>query len=96
MNAQTGESEYYPLDKVPTWIDQVFDSYMVEQQLVYNGKYRSGFFNSIFGQRGVLQPTDGYNYLALNDDVYMYTGMTSVTSDESNVGFVLVNLYGWT
>lgn len=92
MNAQTGESNYYALDEVPTWIDQVFDSYMVEQQLIYNGKYRSGFLNSIFGQRGVLQPTDGYNYLALDDDVYMYTGMTSVTSDESNVGFVLVNL----
>ncbi len=92
MNAQTGESNYYALDEVPTWIDQVFDSYMVEQQLIYNGKYRSGFLNSIFGQRGVLQPTDGYNYLALDDDVYLYTGMTSVTSDESNVGFVLVNL----
>ncbi len=92
MNAQTGASDYYKLDEAPTWIDQVFDSYMVEEQLIYNGKYRSGFFNSIFGQRGVLQPTDGYNYLALDDDVYMYTGMTSVTSDESNVGFVLVNL----
>ncbi|MBE6787570.1 MAG: CvpA family protein [Ruminococcaceae bacterium] len=92
MNASTGESKYYKLEQVPTWIDQVFDSYMIEQQLVYNGKYRSGFWNSIFGQRGVLQPTDGYNYLALKDDVYMYTGMTSVTSDESNVGFVLVNL----
>ncbi len=92
MNATTGESQYYKLDEVPTWIDQVFDSYMIEEQLIYNGKYRSGFWNSIFGQRGVLQPTDGYNYLALDDDVYMYTGMTSVTSDESNVGFVLVNL----
>ncbi len=92
MNAQTGECEYYKLDKVPTWVDQVFDSDMIEQQLIYNGKYRSGFFNSIFGQRGVLQPTDGYNYLALDDDVYLYTGMTSVTSDESNVGFVLVNM----
>lgn len=92
MNAQTGESTYYKLDEVPTWVDQVFDSTMIEQQLIYNGKYRSGFFNSIFGQRGVLQPTDGYNYLALDDDVYLYTGMTSVTSDESNVGFVLVNL----
>lgn len=92
MNAQTGESTYYKLSEVPTWVDQVFDSYMVEQQLIYNGKYRSGFFNSIFGQRGVLQPTDGYNYLAIDDDVYLYTGMTSVTSDESNVGFVLVNL----
>ena len=92
MNAGNGDSQYYKLEEVPTWIDQVFDSYMIEQQLIYNGKYRSGFWNSIFGQRGVLQPTDGYNYLALKDDVYMYTGMTSVTSDESNVGFVLVNL----
>lgn len=92
MNAQTGESTYYKLSEVPTWVDQVFDSYMVVEQLTYNGKYRSGFWNSIFGQRGVLQPTDGYNYLALKDDVFLYTGMTSVTSDESNVGFVLVNL----
>lgn len=92
LNAQTGESEYYDLEEIPTWVDQVFDSELVIDQLDYNGKYRSGFWNSIFGQKGVLQPTDGYNYLAINDDVYLYTGMTSVTSDESNVGFVLVNL----
>lgn len=92
LNAQTGESAYYELDKVPTWVDQVFDEELVLEQLTYNGKYRSGYFNSIFGQKGVLQPTDGYNYLAINDDVYLYTGMTSVTSDESNVGFVLINL----
>ncbi len=92
MNAITGESKYYSLTEIPTWVDQIFDSQMVIDQLVYNGKYRSGFFNSIFGQRGVLQPTDGYNYLAIDDDVFLYTGMTSVTSDESNVGFVLVNL----
>ena len=65
---------------------------MIIDQLIYNGKYRSGFFNSIFGQKGVLQPTDGYNYIAVGDDVWLYTGMTSVMSDESNVGFVLVNL----
>ncbi len=92
LNAVTGESKYYSLKDIPTWVDQVFESDMVIQQLMYNGKYRSGFWNSIFGQRGVLQPTDGYNYLAIDDDVYLYTGMTSVTSDESNVGFVLTNL----
>ena len=92
MNAQTGESEYYKVEEIPTWVDQVYDSEMILDQLIYNGKYRSGFFNSIFGQRGVLQPTDGYNYLAMDDDVFLYTGMTSVTSDESNVGFVLTNL----
>lgn len=92
MNAVTGESKYYKLNEIPTWVDQVYEPSMVIQQLIYNGKYRSGFFNSIFGQRGVLQPTDGYNYLAIEDDVFLYTGMTSVTSDESNVGFVLTNL----
>lgn len=92
LNAVTGESEYYKLNDIPTWVDQVYSSDMIMEQLTYNGKYRSGFFNSIFGQKGVLQPTDGYNYLAINDDVYLYTGITSVTSDESNVGFVLTNL----
>lgn len=92
FNAQTGESKYYKVGDIPTWVDQVYDSDLVLTQLIYNGKYRSGWLNSVFGQRGVLQPTDGYNYLAINDDVWLYTGITSVTSDESNVGFVLTNL----
>lgn len=92
LNAVTGESKYYKFEEIPKWVDQVYSSDMIMEQLIYNGKYRSGFFNSIFGQKGVLQPTDGYNYLAINDDVYLYTGITSVTSDESNVGFVLTNL----
>ncbi len=92
VNAVTGDTKYYNLNEIPTWVDQVYSSDMIMEQLTYNGKYRSGFFNSVFGQKGVLQPTDGYNYLAINDDVYLYTGITSVTSDESNVGFVLTNL----
>ena len=92
VNAVTGECTYYDIGDVPTWVDQVYDSAIVINQLYYNGKYRSGFWNSVFGQKGVLQPTDGYNYLAIDDDVWLYTGMTSVSGDESNVGFVLVNL----
>ncbi len=92
LNAVTGESKFYSLKDIPSWVDQIFASDLIIEQLNFNGKYRSGFFNSIFGQRGVLQTTDGYNYLAIDDDVYLYTGMTSVTSDESNVGFVLTNL----
>ena len=92
VNAVTGESQYYDLADVPTWVDQVFSSDMIIEQLDFNGLYRGGYWNSIFGQKGVLQSTEGYNYLAINDDVWLYTGMTSVVSDESNVGFVLVNL----
>lgn len=92
VNAQTGDCVYYDLEDVPSWVDQVFSAPLIIEQMNYYGAYGSGFFNSIIGQKGVLQTTDGYNYLAINDDVYVYTGMTSVMTDESNVGFVLVNL----
>ncbi len=91
-NAINGECTYYEMGDVPQWIDQAYDSEIIIEQLMYNGEYVNGYWNSLFGQKDVLQPTDGYNYLAMNDDVYLYTGMTSVSSDESNVGFVLVNL----
>lgn len=92
VNAITGEHEYYSVENAPQWIDQVYSSDLILEQLTYNGEYRSGYWNSLFGQKGVLMPTDGSNYLAIDDDVWLYTGMTSVVSDESNVGFVLVNL----
>lgn len=92
VNAVTGESKYYTKKEVPQWIDQLYDSNLIIEQLDDNGRYQNGFFNSIFGQKNVRRTTYGYNYLAIDDDVYLYTGMSSVTSDESNIGFVLVNL----
>lgn len=92
VNAITGEHTYYDIGDIPSWVDQIYTSTLIVEQLNYNGKYQSGFINSIFGQKGVLQTTDGYNYIAIEDDVYLYTGMTSVASDQSNVGFVMVNL----
>lgn len=92
VNAITGESAYYAKDDVPQWIDQLYDSDLVIKQLDDNGLFQNGYINSIFGQRNVRRTSYGYNYLAIDDDVYLYTGMSSVTSDESNIGFVLVNL----
>ncbi|MDO5409143.1 MAG: CvpA family protein [Lachnospiraceae bacterium] len=92
VNAVTGENTYYKLEDIPSWVDQVFISKLIVNQLDYYGMYQNGFFNSMFGQKGVKQTTDGYNYITIGDDVYLYTGMTSVTSDDSNTGFMLVNL----
>ncbi|EHQ90908.1 hypothetical protein [Desulfosporosinus youngiae] len=92
LNASTGEHQKISIEDVPTWVDRVFESELVLDQVNYNGKYQGGFWNSLFGQQGVLATTDGYNYLAVNDDVYLYTGITSVVRDESNIGFILVNL----
>ncbi len=92
VNAVTGESQYYPKEEVPQWIDQLYDSDLIISQLDDNGLFQHGYFNSIFGQKDVRRTTYGYNYLAMDDDVYLYTGMSSVTADQSNIGFVLVNL----
>ncbi len=91
-NATNGETTKYKIQDVPKWVDRIYDAEEIIRQLNWNGGLQSGFFNSIFAQKGVLQTTEGYNYLAIDDDVYLYTGMTSVGEDESNVGFVLVNL----
>lgn len=92
LNAITGESLYYEVGKIPSWIDHVYPSSLVLEQLDDWGKYKNGFFNSIIGQKNVIATTEGYNYLVMNDDVYLYTGITSVLADESNIGFILTNL----
>ncbi len=91
MNAITGESEYLPIDQVPTWVDRVYAADVLIEQYNYYGKYANGFWNSMFGQSGCTKTTDGYNYIAKDDDVWVYTGVTSVTEDRGNVGFILVN-----
>ena len=89
VNAITGECEYF--EEVPTWVDHVYNASLIMQQYDYHGTYINGFLNSIFGQKDVTITTQGYNYIALNDDVYVYTGITSAGSDQSNVGFILCN-----
>ena len=89
VNAITGESEYY--EEPPAWVDHVYSAELIIEQYDYYGMYHNGFINSILGQRDVTVTTDGYNYIAEGDDVYLYTGVTSVGGDESNVGFLLSN-----
>ncbi len=95
-DAVTGECNYYTIDQIRTdkalqWIDRVYTPTLIIQQYDYSGQFKNGFWNSLLAQKDVKVTTEGYNYLALNDDVYFYTGVTSVTSDQSIVGFVLVN-----
>ncbi|TGX98299.1 CvpA family protein [Hominisplanchenecus murintestinalis] len=90
-NAVTGETADYAVEDCPNWVDHVFAADLLTQLYDYHGTLQNGFINSVLGQKGCLMTTDGYNYLALEDDVWVYTGITSVSGDESNVGFVLMN-----
>ncbi|MCP1108732.1 CvpA family protein [Ohessyouella blattaphilus] len=90
-NAITGECETVKVGDVPTWVDRVFSADLLIKLFDYHGTLKRGFFNSVLSQKDCLETTDGYNYLALDDDVWMYTGVTSVNGDQSNVGFALCN-----
>lgn len=91
VNALDGSTEKYNIDDVPEWVDRVYSADLLVSYYDYYGRLRGGYINSILGQKGCLQTTYGYNYIALNDDVWVYTGITSVTGDQSIVGFVLMN-----
>ncbi len=90
-NAVTGDMKTYAVEDVPEWVDRAYSADLLVQLFDYYGTLKHGFFNSILSQKDCLKTTDGYNYLALDDDVWMYTGVTSVNGDQSNVGFVLAN-----
>lgn len=90
-NAITGETEDYAIQDVPEWIDRAYSADMLVELYDYYGSLKHGYFNSVLGQRDCLKTTTGYNYLAIDDDVWVYTGVTSVSGDQSNVGFVLMN-----
>lgn len=90
-NAVTGEMTDYDVKDVPTWVDKVYSAELLIDLYDYNGSLKHGFINSVLSQKDCLKTTDGYNYIALEDDVWVYTGITSVGQDNSNVGFVLMN-----
>ena len=90
VDAITGQCQYYK--EVPTWVDTLYVPELIMQQYDYHGTLVHGFINSLLGQRDVTITTDGYNYIAMNDDVYAYTGVTSANADQSNLGFLLCNM----
>lgn len=90
-DAVTGESTYYAIGSVPTWVDKVYSDDLLLKQYNYYGKLQNGFWNSLIFQNDVNVASDGNGYIAMDDDVWFYTGVTSPQSDASNFGFVLIN-----
>ncbi len=91
FNPCDGTSELYAVADAPAWIDNVYDGDLANQKYNWYGTLSGGFWNSVIGNRDCKQTTDGYGYIVRGDDVWYYTGVTSVTSDESNIGFIISN-----
>ena len=87
---QDGNVTYHEKSQIPDWIDNVYPIHVVYDQFHQSKRYENGLFN--FSNKGVVEFTDDYAYVQFNDHVHIYTGVTCVGKDESNVGFAYVDL----
>ena len=107
LEPSTGELTRYDLADVPVWVDVVYDGDLICEQYNWYGTLQNGFVNSVFGKKGCKQvttyysddedesddvaPTSDYGFVAKDSDIWIYTGITSVNGDSSNIGFLLAN-----
>lgn len=93
VNAVSGDMNKYSIDEAPLWVDHIQSANLAWYQIDNWGYYINGWFNTLFGQKEMIQTTDGYNYVSIDENIYIFSGLTSVGSDRSIVGFALINLH---
>ena len=107
LDPVTGETYRYNAQDIPRWIDVVFYGDLICEQYNWYGMYKNGFMNSQFGKKDCKQvttyyssdeeletdetPVSDYGYVSKDGDIWIYTGITSVNGDSSNIGFLLAN-----
>lgn len=91
FNPVDGTSELYSVSDTPPWVDNVFDGYLATQKYDWYGMLKNGYWNSVIGNKDCKVTTDDFGYIIIGDDVWYFTGVTSVSSDESNIGFIISN-----
>lgn len=91
FNPCDGTSTLHALADTPSWVDNVFTGYLASQKYDWHGTLQNGFWNSVIGNKDCKVTTDDFGYIIIGDDVWFFTGVTSVSSDESNIGFIVSN-----
>ena len=90
MDAETGKSNRYALEDVPAWVDRVQPEDFILTQINNKGKYVHGIFN--WADKDKYQTSEGDIIVYDEGRCYLFTGITSVGSDESAIGFVMVDM----
>lgn len=90
MDCATGESTRYTLDTLPSWVDRIQPESFIMTQLNHKGEYVHGYLN--FSDRDKFATSQGSAILYNNGRCYLVTGLTSVGSDQSTIGFVMVDM----
>ncbi len=91
FNPCDGTSEIMSVSETPSWVDIVFNGDLACEKYNWQGIYHDGFWNSVISKIDCRQTTDDYGYITIGDDIWYFTGVTSLSNDASNIGFILSN-----
>ena len=89
VDAQNGDTKWYALNEIPEWVDVVQPETFINNQINYWGELVHGAIN--LSNKDKIQKTDLTLTVYVDGQCYYFTGMTSVGSDQSCVGFIMVN-----
>lgn len=92
VDAVNGDVQKYAIEEMPAWVDRAQSARIAWYQIDNWGYYVNGWINTLFGQKDMIQTTDGFNYVSIDGQTHIFSGLTSVGADRSIVGFALINL----
>lgn len=90
VNASNGDTQKYSIDEVPEWVDRVQPEHFILKQINNKGNYIRGIFN--FSNKDKYKTSSQHIIIYNNGKCYLFTGLTSVGSDESAIGFMMVDM----
>jgi hypothetical protein len=90
VDAATGAETRYSINDIPKWVDRVQPEEYIAAQLNNQGQYVHGIFN--FSNKDKYQTSDNHAIIYNAGRCYYFTVLTSVGSDESSIGFMLVDM----
>lgn len=87
-----GNNVFYPMDKVPDWVDRAVPHWVLENYLKWSGVYSGGWINSWWGKNNLTEPEDANLIYGTGDQPEWVIGITSTnTKDDSLVALIYGN-----
>lgn len=92
VNPETGDSKFYAVGDVPSWVDRVIPAKFVDNYVDWNGMLSGGWWNSWAGKKNTVKGLTPFLSYGADGNPYWVLDLTSDNEkDKSMVGLMYVN-----